>query len=384
MNSASLNKAWHGFLKFLKAQPIFVAATIAAIVTACIVPPDKEYISYVNWRTIAGLASIFIAIKGLERTRFFKLVSVKILSYVTSARALILCLVFIPTFLSFFITNDVAVVIFVPFSIIILTMCGMHKLILKTVILICIGTSMTGLLSPIANAQNIYLFAHYDLPFTYMLQYGWLTSIVGFGLLFLCCFLTKNENVATFEKSDIKLKERKFPQFVILFVLSVMSIIVKSNWFYWVVLGIVLVTALVTDYKSVKRVRYMVLLTYIMFFIFAGNLKRMPSVGEAIAGILEGREYWLSIGLSELINNTPASIIVSQFSDACLPIMLGMNIGKIGTIHASMMSIVAMSQYMNFDDRPGKFLGHFTLYSLLFLAVLTAFGVLTLWIYGAL
>lgn len=379
-----MSKVWNGFLKFLKGQPIFVGATVAAIVTAFFVPPDKEYISYINWRTIAGLASIFIAIKGLERTRFFKLMSVKILSYVSSSRALILCLVFIPTFLSFFITNDVAVVIFVPFSIIILTMCGMQKLLLKTVVLICIGTSMTGLLSPIANAQNIYLFAYYNLSFGYMFQYGWLTAIAGFGLLFLCCFLTKNENVATFAKSDIKLKERKFPQFVILFVLSVMSIIIKSNWFYWAVLAVVLVTALITDYKSVKRVRYMVLLTYIMFFIFAGNLKRIPAVGEAISGILAGREYFLSIGLSELISNTPASIIVSQFSNAVLPIMLGMNIGKIGTIHASMMSIVAMAQYMNYDDRPGKFLKSFTLYSLLFLAVLTAFGVLTLWMYNSL
>lgn len=378
----ALNKAWNGFIKFLKGQPILVAATVAAVVTMFFVPPDADYVSYVNWRTIAGLTSIFISIKGLERTRFFKLMSAKILSYVTSARALILCLVFIPTFLSFFITNDVAVVIFVPFSIIILTMCGMQKLILKTVVLICIGTSMTGLLSPIANAQNIYLFAHYNLPFGYMFRYGWLTAIAGFGLLFLCCFFTKNENVATFEKTDIKLKERRFPQFVILFALSVMSIIINSVWFYWAVLAIVLVTALITDYKSVKRVRYTVLLTYLMFFIFAGNLKRIPAVGDTISGILAGREYFLSIGLSELISNTPASIIVSQFSDAVLPIMLGMNIGKIGTIHASMMSIVAMSQYMNYDDRPLKFLKSFTLYSLMFLAVLTAFGVLTLWIYG--
>ncbi|MFW5780487.1 MAG: SLC13 family permease, partial [Bacillota bacterium] len=196
-------------LRFIKKEPVLVGALILTVVTCFFVPPNLEYIDYINFETLARLFGLMLIIKAMSRIRAFQIVASKILPRLKTSRGLVTALVLIPTFFSLFITNDVAIVTFVPFAIIVLSMCDKSHLILKTVILITIGCNLAGFISPLGNSQNLYLFAYYDLPSTYLIQNAYITFLAGMGLLLLFCLTTKKEKIESFEDKKREIKKGK-------------------------------------------------------------------------------------------------------------------------------------------------------------------------------
>lgn len=361
-------------LRFIKKEPILIVAVILAAVTCIFVPPNAEYLNYINFKTLTTIFSLSIIIKGLSKINTFKIIATKILPKIKSSRGLVTTLVMLPTVFALFITNDVAVLTFVPFAIIILNMCDMSHLTLKTVILINIGSNMGGLVSPIGNSQNLYLFSHYDLPSMYLLQHAYISYIFGMGLLLLFCLLTKKEVVSTFDDKKREVKKGKLSIYLFLLVLAISSVVLRIKNYYLITFAVVFIAMLIVDRSLFKNVNYSILITFTAFFIFSGNVKHIDTISNFLSRIITGREYFLTIGLTQIISNTPASIIVSQFSDSVLPIVLGANIGKNGTILASLTGVVIMRLYTSNDDRPLRFLGMFTLYGFIFLICMTAIG----------
>ncbi|MDD4316071.1 MAG: SLC13 family permease [Clostridia bacterium] len=365
-------------LKFIKKEPILILAVILAVISCFFVPPSKEYISYINFKTLTSIFSLMIIIKGLSKINTFRIIATKILPYTKSSRGLITVLVFIPTILALFITNDVAVLTFVPFALIVLNMCDMSHLALKTVVLISIGCNLGGLISPMGNSQNLYLFSYYDLPSTFLIQNAYACFIVGVVILFVCCMLTKKQPVVTFDAKKREVKKFRLGVYLALLVLAISAVVLRIKNYYIITFAIVAVTMLFMDRSLYKNINYSILFTFTAFFIFSGNVKNIESIAVLLSKIINGNEFFLLIGLTQFISNTPAVIIISQFSSNILPVVLGANIGKNGTILASLTGVVVMRLYTSFDDRPLRFLGVFTLYGLIFLALMTGVGFLNI------
>lgn len=365
-------------LKFIKKEPVLIASVILAVVTCFFVPPNAEYLDYINFKTLTTIFSLSIIIKGLSSINTFKIIATKILPRIKSSRGLVTTLVMLPTVFALFITNDVAVLTFVPFAIIILNMCDMSHLTLKTVILINIGSNMSGLISPIGNSQNLYLFSYYNLPSTYLLQNAYISFILGMALLLLCCFLTKKQPVETFDDKKREVKKGKLGIYLFLLVLAISAVVLRIPNYYLITFGIVFIAMLIMDRSLFRSANYSIIITFTAFFIFSGNIKNIEGVSNILSNIIAGKEYWFTIGLTQIISNTPAAIIVSQFSENVLPIVIGANIGKNGTIIASLTGVVIMRLYTSNEDRPLKFLGAFTLYGLFFLVCMTAIGYLNM------
>ncbi len=365
-------------LKFMKKEPILILAVILAVVSCFFVPPSKEYIGYINFKTLTSIFSLMIIVKGLSKINTFRIIAAKILPFTKSSRGLVTVLVFIPTILSLFITNDVAVLTFVPFALIVLNMCDMPQLTLKTVVLISIGCNLGGLISPMGNSQNLYLFSYYDLPSTFLLRNAYICFIFGIVILFVACMLTKKQPVTTFDNKKREVKKAKLGIYVVLLALAVSAVVVKVSFYYLITFGIVTVTIFVVDRSLFKSINYSILVTFTAFFIFSGNVKNIEAISTVLSRIINGNEYFLIIGLSQFISNTPAVIIVSQFSNNVLPVLLGTNISKNGTILASLTGVVVMRLYTSVDDRPLRFLGVFMAYGLIFLAMMTGVGYLNI------
>ncbi len=365
-------------LKFIKKEPILILAVILAIISCFFVPPSKEYISYINFKTLTSIFSLMIIVKGLSKINTFRIIATKILPFTKSSRGLITVLVFIPTILALFITNDVAVLTFVPFALIVLNMCDMQHLALKTVVLISIGCNLGGLISPMGNSQNLYLFSYYDLPSTFLMQNAYICFIFGIIFLFACCMLTKKQPVTTFDNKKREVKKTKLAVYLVLLALAVSAVVLKIDYYYLITFGIVAVTMLVVDRSLFKSLNYSILVTFTAFFIFSGNVKNIESVSILLSKIINGNEFFLLIGLTQFISNTPAVIIISQFSNNVLPVLLGANIAKNGTILASLTGVVVMRLYTSFDNRPLRFLGMFMSYGLIFLAIMTGVGYLNI------
>lgn len=365
-------------LRFIKKEPIMIMAIILAVVTSFFVPPSLKYVKYIDFKTLTTLFSFMIVIKGLSKINIFKIIATKILPYIKNSRGLVTTLVFIPTILSVFIINDVVVLTFVPFALILLNMCDKTHLSMKTVILICIGSNLGGLISPLGNSQNLYLFSYYDLSPTYLLQRAYITYIFAMLLMFVCCMYTKKEPVTTFDNKKREIKKGKFFIYMSLLILAVSVVVLKIPNYYLIAFGVVVAVVFLVDKSLFKSVNYFILITFVAFFIFSGNIKNIESISIMMSKIIIGNEYLLSIGLTQIISNTPTAIIVSQFSNNIFPVVMGINIAKNGTIIASMAGIVVMRFYTANDDRPLKFLGVFTMYGLFFLILMTGVGYLNM------
>lgn len=364
-------------LKFIKKEPILIIAVIIAIISCFFVPPSKEYIDYIDFKTLTSIFSLMIIVKGMSKINTFQIIAAKILPLTKSSRGLVTVLVMLPTFFTIIITNNVAILTFVPFALVVLDMCEVQHLALRTSVLITLGCNLGGLISPLGNSQNLYLFSYYNLPSTYLFHIAHVVCfIVGLALLLVCCMMTKKQPIAIFDKVDNEIKKGKLTIYILLMILVIASVIVKIKYFDLIAVGILIIIILFVDKSLFKSVNYSILITFVAFFICSGNIKNMDSLANALSKIIVGNEFFLLLGLSQIISYTPTVIIVSQFSNNVLPVVLGANLCKFGTIIASFSGIIVMRFYTSFENKPGRFLKTFMSLGFMFLFILGGIGYL--------
>lgn len=383
---------------FTKVKELFQKETVCciafllAVISMCFVSPSKNYISYIDFRVLALLFCLMAVVRGFSSIGVFTRLGTMLLTHVHSLRMLSALFIFLCFFFSMLITNDVALITFVPFTILVLSMAEQKKFLIPVIVLETIAANLGSMLTPLGNPQNLYLYTISGLSIgafvRIMLPYSFVSAIL---LLIFILFLPKDtvstataantanstNTVTASNTSNViceAVKARKNPRilfafYLILFLLCLLTVLHILP--YQILFFLVLTGFLLLDYRVLKDVDYFLLLTFLCFFIFIGNMKQISLVHELISKLLVHHEVLMGIGASQIISNVPAAILLSGFTDDYSALLIGVNLGGLGTLIASLASLISFKFYTNSEGSDTKrFLGIFTLYNVIFLGVL--------------
>lgn len=363
-------------INFCKREVVLVASFVLAIISCFFVRPSLEYIDYIDWRVLGILLSLMIVMEGLKENGLFAFIGNSLLKKTKKVWQLCAVLVFLCFFLSMFITNDVALITFVPFAIYVLKQSQREELAVIVIVLQTIAANLGSMLTPIGNPQNLYLYqlGEYEIGefLKVMLPF---TAVSGILLIVCLFFVPDKTQKLECEGMDQAVSRFTLPQkrnigiYLVLFVLA-LCVVIRLIPFH-VVLGIVFVLVLIMERKILCQVDYCLLLTFICFFIFIGNLGNLWVFKEALEKIVSGRELLVGVLSSQVISNVPASLLLSSFTTDYNTLLAGVNLGGLGTLIASMANLISYKQFANtYNDQKGKYIRLFTGLSILFLAVL--------------
>lgn len=383
---------------FTKVKELFQKETVCciafllAVISIFFVSPSKNYISYIDFRVLALLFCLMAVVRGFSSIGVFTRLGTMLLHKVHSLRTLAALFVFLCFFFSMLITNDVALITFVPFTILVLSMADQRQALIPVIVLETIAANLGSMLTPLGNPQNLYLYTISGLSIgafvRIMLPYSFVSAIL---LLIFILFLPKDtvstataantanstNTVTASNTSNViceAVKARKNPRilftaYLILFLLCLLTVLHILP--YQIMFLLVLTGFLLLDYRVLKDVDYFLLLTFLCFFIFIGNMKQISLVHELISKLLVHHEVLMGIGASQIISNVPAAILLSGFTDDYSALLIGVNLGGLGTLIASLASLISFKFYANSNGRDTRrFLGIFTLYNVIFLGVL--------------
>lgn len=356
-------------LSHLKKDPVLYASLLVAVVSAFLVPPSEAYLGYIDWHVLGLLLSLMLAVAGLKKAGVFDFLVKQLLSLVHTTRTLTITLVAVCFFSSMLITNDVALITFVPLAVMLLSRTGKEKLLIPVIVLQTVAANLGSMLTPMGNPQNLYLYSLFGLSVGEFLSIMILPAAVSLVMLVAASFLVKSEPIAPGKGESAPLALKSAAPWLILFVLCLLTVVHVLH--FALVLAIVAAVTFVLDKELLKKADYGLLLTFIFFFIFIGNMKSIPAVSETLSALVAGREMTAGILLSQIISNVPAAMLLSGFTSAYAPLLVGVNLGGLGTIIASMASLISYKLYAALPDaKAGKYMGVFTVVNVLFLAVL--------------
>lgn len=377
---------------FFKKENVCCIAFLLAVVSMFFIPPSVNYFSYIDFRVLALLFSLMAVVRGFSSIGVFTRLGTLLLTHVHSLRMLSALFIFLCFFFSMLITNDVALITFVPFTILVLSMAEQKKFLIPVIVLETIAANLGSMLTPLGNPQNLYLYTISGLSLwdfiRIMLPYSFVSAIL---LLIFILFLPKDtvstataantanstNTVTASNTSNViceAVKARKnsrilFAFYLILFLLCLLTVLHILP--YQILFFLVLTGFLLLDYRVLKDVDYFLLLTFLCFFIFIGNMKQISLVHELISKLLVHHEVLMGIGASQIISNVPAAILLSGFTDDYSALLIGVNLGGLGTLIASLASLISFKFYTNSNGNDTRrFLGIFTLYNVIFLGVL--------------
>ena len=374
MNDGLLKK----IIKFFKKETVLCIAAILSVVSAFFVPPSKEYLEYMDWRVLALLLGLMLVVAGLQSIGLFKFLGLKLLARMKTTRQLCMLLMALCFFSAMLITNDVALITFVPFAVMILNMADQNRLLIPTVVLQTIAANLGSMLTPLGNPQNLYLYSAFSIPMGTFLLYMLPLTLFSFALLVLSIFLLPKAEISVSAPEKIPaLPKRKLALYLVLFLAALSCVVRLLPW--PAMLAILGLAVLIADRKLFRSVDYFLLLTFVCFFLFIGNMEHIPAISNLLETLIQGRELLLGILLSQCISNVPAAILLSGFTNAARPLLYGINIGGLGTLIASLASVISYRAYGESENASkGAYIKTFTLYSLVFLAILVPIAMLLL------
>ncbi len=359
--------------KLIKQNIVLTIATLAAVITCFLVPPDGEYLDYFDMKTLSCLLLTLTVIVCLKRIRFFTILARRVVLMTGSLRKLALALIYITFIGSMLIANDMALITFLPLGYFALKATNNERYMAYIFILQNIAANLGGMLTPFGNPQNLYLYSYFNIPtgeFTLIMLPPFLLSV---ALLTLGCLLLKKQALTIDTDLSPTLPKGRTAIYIALFAFSIL--IVFRVIPYWVGLLIILPAVFILDRGAYKQVSWDLLLTFVMFFIFSGNLSRLEVVDKLVSSLLEQSTLLTSTLSCQCISNVPTAILLSRFTENYRELLLGVNIGGSGTLIASLASLITYNEYkMLYPDKAGHYFRLFTLINVIFLGVLTAFA----------
>ena len=387
--------------KFAKSNPVLTIAGLAAVISMFFVPPNAGYASYIDWRTIMLLCCQLLIVQGLMHSGLFKDISEKILSIVHDTRTLAAILTLLCFFGSMLVTNDVSLISFVPLTIVMLaggekqiegseTNADARKkdrgkyeeknndnLLIRVLVLQTIAANLGSMFTPFGNPQNLYLFNLSGISGIAFLKL--MAPYTGLSLLMIVVsfmFVPKRELRLVsagepYEHSsngmNMKLLERIISS--LLMILCIMAVFHVVNVTLLLVLCVVVF--MILDRNVIRDMNYILPLTFIAFFILTGNIKAFPGFSEMLSEIITGHEMLTGVVASQIISNVPAAMLLSSFTNQYRALIIGTNIGGLGTLIASMASLISFQFYNKTRNaRPGRYIGEFTVWNIIFLVIL--------------
>ena len=364
-------------IHFVKQETVLCAALALAVLSMFFVRPDREYISYIDFRTLAILFCLMGVMSGLQKTGVFQWVAQVLLGKVKKARQLVWILVLLCFFSSMAVTNDVALITFVPFTFVVLDLIGAEarkQLLVPVVTLQTVAANLGSMLTPIGNPQNLYLYGKAGLSLSsfvlLMLPYT-LVSILLVMLWSAVQTRKYNAPIAVSFSEHVRLADKKIQLAVYLLLFAADLLTVARAIPYGLALLITIIGILLADRSIFARLDYSLLLTFVGFFVFIGNMGRLPVFHDFLQRIVSGSELLTGAAASQVISNVPAALLLSGFTDNLAPLIIGVNIGGLGTLIASMASLISYKLVAREESTVKEpYFRCFTWTNLLFLAIL--------------
>ena len=352
-----------------------VIALIAALVTCFLVPPDKGYLDYFDVKTLTCLFCVLAVVCALKNINFFYILAKKLIQVFRNARVCILALVYITFIGSMLIANDMALLTFLPLGTYVMTSTGKGKYMAFTFIMQNIAANLGGMLTPFGNPQNLYLYTKFQIPTLEFVGIMAAPFVLAILLITLCCIFFVKPEPFDLKDEKISLPVGRSVAYLLLFILAIA--IVFRGIPYKIGLVVIPVVMLFLDRKALKLVDYPLLLTFVFFFVFSGNMARIDAVRRLFSFLLEKNTLVVSVLSCQVISNVPSAILLSQFTQNYRDLLLGVNIGGVGTLIASLASLITFREYSKQNKgKNGYYILLFSVFNFGFLIILAAFSLL--------
>ena len=363
---------------FVKREAVSAIALVCALVSMCFVPPSPDYLDYIDFRVLALLFCLMAVVAGLQDCGVFAVLAQKLLAGKRSLRFLALVLVLLPFFTSMLITNDVALLTFVPFTLLVLGLVGRMEMAVYLVVLQTLAANLGSMATPVGNPQNLYLYSAFSIPagefFAVLLP---LTLVSLAGLAGAALLVGPEVIEVRFPEKQVLRRRGQLGLMAGLFLLCLLSVFHVLP--YPILFAVVVLCLALFARHLFPRVDYGLLFTFVCFFIFAGNIGAIPAVRELLSGLMAQSGFLTSLCASQVISNVPAAVLLSGFTGDWKGILLGTDVGGLGTLIASLASLISFRLYLRSPlARAGRYLAVFTLANLIGLAVLIAVSLLFL------
>ena len=360
---------------FAKQNFVMVVALIAALVTSFVVPIDKKYLAYFDFKTLTCLFCVLAVVCALKNIRFFYILAQKIVQLFKNTRNSILALVYITFIGSMLIANDMALLTFLPLGYFVLSTTKMEKHMTFTFIMQNIAANLGGMLTPFGNPQNLYLYTKFNIPNLEFVKIMSVPFLLAIFLITVCCFVFVKPEPLLVEDETPKLPPAKTAIYLILFALSI-AIVFRSIP-YWIGLIIIPIVLLFIDKKALVAVDYPLLLTFVFFFIFSGNMARIDMVQSFFSMLLSKSTLLFSVISCQFISNVPSAILLSQFTENYRDLLIGVNIGGVGTLISSLASLITFREYVKHNPKKaGYYIKVFSCFNFAFLIIMTTFMII--------
>ena len=344
--------------RFISKNVVMVVALAAALITCFIVPVDREYAGYFDIKTLTCLFCVLAVVCALKNINFFYILAQKIIVCCRNIRLSILVLVYITFIGSMLIANDMALLTFLPLGYFVLSTTGKSRYMAFTFIMQNIAANLGGMLTPFGNPQNLYLYTKFSIP------------TMEFMGITVCCLVFVKPEVLQIREASAKLPPARTVLYLALFALAIA--IVFRGIPYWIGLIIIPAVLVFADRKALKMVDYPLLLTFVFFFIFAGNMARIQAVRNVFSFLLERNTLLFSTVCCQFISNVPSAILLSQFTENYRDLLIGVNIGGVGTLIASLASLITFREYTNHAPKKSRqYIVLFSAFNFGFLIILT-------------
>lgn len=367
-------------------ETVLCIAAFLAVISMFLMPPDSAYSEYIDYGVLAILFSLMVVMEGLRVAGIFDTIARFMLSKADNLRKLAFVMVFLCFFSAMFITNDVALITFVPFTLLMLSMAGLTEQTIVIVVLETIAANLGSMLTPVGNPQNLYLYTVSGMNIGDFLKVTFPITLVSGLLLLICCFFLKKKSVSMAQSEQTESKVENFGThqsaqakkgtktlfFYLLFAVALLSVLRVIP--VWIPCLIALLGTLMVQPKVLLKVDYCLLLTFVSFFVFIGNIGRVDVVRMWLESLLSGRELIISFLASQVISNVPAAVLLAEFTTEYGELIRGVNIGGLGTLIASLASVISYKFFsQELPQKKGKYFVYFTLFNILFAIVLLGF-----------
>ena len=359
--------------KLAKSNIVLIVALLAAGVTCIFVPVDKQYADYFDWDTLICLFCTLAVIAAFKNIRFFVWLADIIVRRFKNMRNIVLALVFVTYFGSMIMANDMALITFLPLGYFVLQSCGNKKLTAFVFIMQNIAANLGGMLTPFGNPQNLYLYSYFRIPTGEFFAIMALPFAAAFVMILAICLFVKPEPAAVQFEAHARPPVWRILVYAALFALSLL-IVFRVFPSYW---GLIAVAAaiLLLDYRALLRVDYGLLFTFCAFFIFSGNMARIPAVEETVGALVDQDPLLFGALSCQVISNVPSAVLLSKFTENYPALLIAVNAGGLGTPIASLASLITLNTFRRVNPgETGRYLAKFSLFNFGFLAVLIGVG----------
>lgn len=366
----------HPFLtkvgSFVRREAVLVISLVCALLSMLAVPPDAAYAGYIDLRVLCLLFCLMAVVAGLQQCGLFTVLAQRLLIGRKQLRLLYLALVLLPFFCSMLITNDVALITFVPFTVLVLSHIDRMDALIRVVVLQTLAANLGSMATPVGNPQNLFLCSYYGLGFGAFLRVVLPLTLVSLLALSAAALWTRGETIEiTFPQREQIRQPRLFVLLCLLFALCLLSVVHILH--YGIVTAVVALSLLLFARGLFARVDYALLLTFVGFFIFAGNIGRIEAVRSVLELLLGRSTYWTSVLASQVISNVPAAVLLSGFTDNWSALLAGVDVGGLGTPIASLASLISLKLYLRAENASlPRYLLVFTLANIAGLILLSA------------